>query len=567
MSKGKKIMNTMSYDADIIIQGAGPTGCVSALLAVKCGLKVVLIDHQSADDFRGNAHYLNAYSLEILAQCGVNMAALLAQSTPEARAFAMALCSNFQQVHQVSHLFSQSVVADRYDQVGGYGGAVSIPFSLVYQALLTLLSQQGVAIYWRSEIIALDHEAHEVTILHQGQHETMRCAYLLGCDGASSGVCQLLSLSPKVQHHQKFINVTLEADLGPLNVPPALLYWILDPAYPGCYVAHQEAGVHNLQIPLFAEGVDWGREDNIHHYLRQIYGTSRVQYRILHSRPWHMATHVVSQMSQHDWCFLLGDSAHALTPAGGLGLNTGLADAANLIWKLAFAREGDKQILSTYHQERHPVAQHMVTQSICNYRGFASMGNAAALPVDWAYRAPNMLQPMAWPQGLRSSISACYQGALRAAQNLPWLKDRFLAGITEAMTKNLDHFDGMGSHLGYDVRSYLVINDQVLCHDAPGDYDPSSLRPGKLWLYNRCYKAGQSLRHLIDYRWTVLLSDRSQQASWKPQVQCYYLEDFTHEAILPRGGFAIIRPDSTVAYLGTFADVIWRQQLGAYLLL
>ncbi|MBL7256534.1 FAD-dependent monooxygenase [Paractinoplanes lichenicola] len=49
--------------------------------------------------------------------------------------------------------------------------------------------------------------------------------------------------------------------------------------------------------------------------------------------------------------FLAGDAAHVHSPAGGQGLNTGIQDAYNLGWKLAY--EG---LLDTYEEERLPVA-------------------------------------------------------------------------------------------------------------------------------------------------------------------------------------------------------------------
>ena len=55
---------------DIVIQGAGPSRCVAALLASRLGLRVTLIDNQQADSFRGMQHYLNAYSLETYINVG-----------------------------------------------------------------------------------------------------------------------------------------------------------------------------------------------------------------------------------------------------------------------------------------------------------------------------------------------------------------------------------------------------------------------------------------------------------------------------------------------------------------
>jgi 3-(3-hydroxy-phenyl)propionate hydroxylase len=55
---------------------------------------------------------------------------------------------------------------------------------------------------------------------------------------------------------------------------------------------------------------------------------------------------------------LAGDAAHIHPPDGGQGLQTGVQDAVNLGWKLAqvVKRISPKDLLDTYHAERHPVA-------------------------------------------------------------------------------------------------------------------------------------------------------------------------------------------------------------------
>ena len=55
--------------------------------------------------------------------------------------------------------------------------------------------------------------------------------------------------------------------------------------------------------------------------------------------------------------FLAGDAAHVHPPTGGQGLNTGVQDAYNLGWKLAYVlRGGPEALLDTYQEERLPVA-------------------------------------------------------------------------------------------------------------------------------------------------------------------------------------------------------------------
>ncbi|KAG9064116.1 hypothetical protein KI688_003300 [Linnemannia hyalina] len=63
--------------------------------------------------------------------------------------------------------------------------------------------------------------------------------------------------------------------------------------------------------------------------------------------------------------FLAGDAAHIHSPAGGQGMNTGLQDAHNLAWKIAFALQGlaaPELILPTY-AEREPMADRAIEVS------------------------------------------------------------------------------------------------------------------------------------------------------------------------------------------------------------
>lgn len=51
--------------------------------------------------------------------------------------------------------------------------------------------------------------------------------------------------------------------------------------------------------------------------------------------------------------FLVGDAAHAYSPATGQGMNAAIQDAANLGWKLTFAtaQPGSAALLDSYEQE------------------------------------------------------------------------------------------------------------------------------------------------------------------------------------------------------------------------
>jgi len=66
-----------------------------------------------------------------------------------------------------------------------------------------------------------------------------------------------------------------------------------------------------------------------------------------------------------DRVFLAGDACHIHSVNGGQGLNTGLADAFNLIWKLNMVvnHGASEKTLQNYENERRPVAQKVITTS------------------------------------------------------------------------------------------------------------------------------------------------------------------------------------------------------------
>ncbi|WP_045741633.1 FAD-dependent monooxygenase [Actinoplanes rectilineatus] len=60
--------------------------------------------------------------------------------------------------------------------------------------------------------------------------------------------------------------------------------------------------------------------------------------------------------------FVAGDAAHMHFPAGGVGMNVGIADAHNLGWKLAAVAGGraPDALLDSYHEERWPVGAELL---------------------------------------------------------------------------------------------------------------------------------------------------------------------------------------------------------------
>jgi hypothetical protein len=98
---------------------------------------------------------------------------------------------------------------------------------------------------------------------------------------------------------------------------------------------------------------------------------------------------------------IAGDAAHVHTPAGGQGMNTGIQDAYNLVWKLAAVINGaDSALLDTYQEERLPVAasvlglSNKLLERAVASRHLAPKRGAETFQLDISYRDCRLAQEL-----------------------------------------------------------------------------------------------------------------------------------------------------------------------------
>ena len=103
--------------------------------------------------------------------------------------------------------------------------------------------------------------------------------------------------------------------------------------------------------------------------------------------------------------FIAGDAAHAMSPTGGFGMNTGIGDAVDLSWKLAAVLQGwgGDGLLDSYTAERQPVGARNVAEASGNLRRMLSVGRPPPIFCDDTAEgdgdartksAPNSARPM-----------------------------------------------------------------------------------------------------------------------------------------------------------------------------
>jgi flavin-dependent dehydrogenase len=208
--------------------------------------------------------------------------------------------------------------------------------------------------------------------VHLSDGESMRAAYLVGCDGGRSVVRKAAGIEfpgwdPTTSALLAEVEVVevpefgiRQDELGTHSFGRAeyeirdgeIVY--ADEGPVGVMVTEREPG--STGEPTLAD---------LSKALITVYGTD---YGI-HSPTWITRFTDMSRQAatyRQGRVLLAGDAAHVHSPAGGQGLNTGVQDAVNLGWKLAqVVKEiSPESLLDTYHAERHPVAARVLQNTM-----------------------------------------------------------------------------------------------------------------------------------------------------------------------------------------------------------
>ena len=228
-------------------------------------------------------------------------------------------------------------------------------------------------------LVALDQTANSVEAqverLDDGSTVTIRAQYMVAADGAGSSTASLLGLSPqasKVLAYSTNIFIRCPALAERTAGQRAYRYILMAPDGVWASMVNIDGqDVWRLQVLGDAARPDWA-EDEIHALLSRGLGGD-LPYEVQSIVPWARRELVVGQY-RHGRCFLAGDAAHQFSPTGGYGMNTGIAEAMNLSWKLAavLAGWGGEALLDSYDRERRPVAVRNARQASENFAAMRS---------------------------------------------------------------------------------------------------------------------------------------------------------------------------------------------------
>jgi 2-polyprenyl-6-methoxyphenol hydroxylase-like FAD-dependent oxidoreductase len=244
-------------------------------------------------------------------------------------------------------------------------------------------AELGARLEYSSEVISLDACGDCVTAVvrerETGVERTVRAQYAVAADGAHSPVRERLGI--RMSGRGSFsdsVTIYFRADCSELIGDRNLsVIYVFHPRQIGFFrfsldkqsgflVVNSAADENGVMSPHLWDDTSESRCET---WIREALGApDDLAIEVENVQRWNAQADVAERF-RDGRVFLAGDATHVMPPTGGYGGNTGVQDAFNLAWKLAFVLDGRAapELLDTYEAERQPVARLTAEQAYTRY--------------------------------------------------------------------------------------------------------------------------------------------------------------------------------------------------------
>lgn len=216
-----------------------------------------------------------------------------------------------------------------------------------------------------------DTDAVAVTLrgVSGGAEQEVRCRYLVGADGARSAVRELIGATLTGQYGlSRNYNIVFRAPglAQAHSHAPSVMYWQVNPESPSLIGPMDKDDVWFFMPTRLPDGFKITPESAAA-LIREATGID-LPYEIMSSDEW-VASSFIADKYRDRRVFLIGDACHLHPPFGGFGMNMGVADGADLGWKVAATLQGwgGPALLDSYEAERRAIHEEVIAAAAANH--------------------------------------------------------------------------------------------------------------------------------------------------------------------------------------------------------
>lgn len=327
---------------EVAVVGGGPVGVTTGLLLAQQGVRCAVLERARDIHPLPRAVHLDEHALRALDLAGVG-AEVAARARPVA---GMALVD--------ARL--RPFLTFRRDQPVPEG--LHPPSVLVHQPDVEALLRRRAGSLLRTgvEVLGLQLTPEGVRLQLRGGG-TVHAGWVVACDGASGALRTLAGIAREdLRFAQRWLVADFQVDPG-WRAPPLVLQ-VCDPARPATSVP-VGPGRHRFEFRAADGESDSALQTRAVALARPWLGNHSV--RLERAAVYEFRARVAATF-RRERMLLAGDAAHQMPPFLGQGLSSGLRDAANLSWKLAWVirRHADPALLDTYPAEVIPQVRRII---------------------------------------------------------------------------------------------------------------------------------------------------------------------------------------------------------------
>lgn len=456
-----------TYDADVIVVGAGPIGLTTGCALRHHGVDCLMLEQRLEAKPFSRANNLWARPQELLDSIGLRDA-IAGQAYPVAT------------IHSI--FFgkpARPIAAD--DVPSPFPRVLYSGQDVIEKALAGAYDERGGRLRRGVKVTGIAQDDAGVTVHYvddpngNGPTHSLRCRYLVGADGNEGTVRESIGDDHPVESFDGRINRQVDARLSwkrPVD-PDQLWFFYFETGF--CGVMPVWGGYHRIFVLMDDDGVP-DRDPTLDEMValaREVTGDDSLDLTdpiwFSHNR----FRHGVSPRYVRDRILLVGDAGHFTLPIGGQGMNAGFHDAVEVAWRLAMTLDGAAApvVLDSYDAERQGERKRLDDQQARAFEQLMYRGRLADAALNAASRALPSIGSLIQGTSDLQQISVSYPdsrlngehmgligrvrhaGEPRAGDRAPDARVRLADGGTGTLFQHIYNADGQSwgwALLGFD---------------------------------------------------------------------------------------------------------------------